>query len=77
MRVSEALAFVFEVLRCHADGRVWKQHVVFADYGGAFQVHVRHEPGSRADLDIRADDAVGTDLGAVRDAGAASTIAVG
>ncbi len=63
-----ALAFIFQILRGHADGAVREEDVVFADPGGAFQVDVGHQAGAGADLHFRADDAVGSDLGAFGDA---------
>src|ERR1041385_8291688 len=62
-----SFALVLLVLRCDADGRIREEYVVLADNGRAFDVEVRHQPGARADLDFRSDDAVWTDIGTAVD----------
>ena len=62
-----ALAFILQILRRDPDGAVRKEDIVLADPGGAFEKDVGHQARARADLHVRADDAVGADLGGLGD----------
>src|SRR5581483_10762197 len=62
-----ALALVLEVLGGHTNAAERIESVVFADPGGAFDVQVGDQPGSRANLDFGSDDTVRSDIGAFRD----------
>ena len=64
-----ALAFVFQILRRDADGGVRVEDVILADPQRTFHDHVRFDLGSRADLDIPADDRIRPDLGRLLDLG--------
>ena len=63
-----ALALVLQILRRNTDRGVRIEDVVFADGGHAFHINVSHKTRVRSDFDIGADDAVGSDFRAVRDA---------
>src|SRR5262249_31915812 len=57
------LTLVFQVLRRHAHRAVRIKDVVFTDPRGTFDIHASYQPRAGADLDLRADDRVRTDLG--------------
>lgn len=56
---------VFEVLGAEADDGEGVEDVAFAEGGGAFQYDMAVEDASRAEGDVRADDAEGADLDVV------------
>src|SRR5579871_2908168 len=49
-----ALAFVFQILRGDADGRIGEEHIVFADLKRTLQEDMPFDLRSWADLDVRA-----------------------
>src|SRR5262249_32728863 len=60
------LAVILQILGRDSDGRIWVEDVVLTDFERAFKKNTRFNFGARADLDVGADDRVGTDAGGFR-----------
>jgi hypothetical protein len=60
---------ILQVLRSHANCRVWVEHVVFADFERPLQNDMRFNLCAGADLDAGSDNTIRSDFGGFRDCG--------